>query len=188
MAIDLVTMQKTAEVIFNSSGVLLAVGMVLIATCWKDFKKMYSVLPAAQRDIKIDLRKVNDNREKVKEQIKLSLPLGIICFSIMIFLNVASMLLVARTMLGVHGGVLGGQSFVYELWDYSLGKELVFWTVGLLFLGLIFISFFKISEFIAIRRGKVNFIAYMYSEPESPDSPPIDKSPKKESDSNPLSN
>ena len=61
-------------------------------------------------------------------------------------------------MLGMHGGVLGETSIEYELQDFTMAKWCLIASVSLLFFSLLCLGFYRVTEFMALRKGKVEII------------------------------
>lgn len=151
-------MEQWAALIFTSSALLMAIALVLISSCWKTLKEVLSTLPPTQRKIIFILRHITDKRRKYKEELKGSLWLAILFLGLMVGANMASMLCSVRTMLGMHGGVLGEISVIYELQDFVVAKWALVASVSFLFMSLFFLSLYRIPEFLALRKGKLEII------------------------------
>jgi hypothetical protein len=150
--------EQLAALIFTSSAVLIAIALVLIRSCWKTLKEALLTLPPTQRKIIFNLRHINDKRRKYKEELKGSLWLAILFLGLMIGANFISMGCSVRTMLGMHGGALGEISVIYELQDFVVARWALMASVSFLFLSLFSLLHYRFSEFLALRKGKLEII------------------------------
>lgn len=151
-------LEQTAALIFSSSAIMMAIALVLISSCWKTLKEVLSTLPPTQRKIIFNLRHIDDKRRKYKEELKGSLWLAILFLGLMVLSNLISMGCVTRTMLGMHGGVLGQLSVVYELQDFIVARWAVIASTTFLTLSVFILGFYRFSEFLTFRKGKLEII------------------------------
>lgn len=150
--------EPLAALIFTSSALLLAIALVLISSCWRTLKEVLLALPPTQRKIIFNLRQITDKRRKYKEELKGSLWLAILFLGLMIGANFISMGCSVRTMLGMHGGVLGETSVVYELQDFVVAKWALVASVLFLFVSLFSLLYYKLPELFELKRGKLEII------------------------------
>lgn len=150
--------EQLAALIFSSSAVLMAIALVLISSCWKTLKGILSTLPPAQRKIIFNLRHIADERRRYKEELKGSLWLAILFLGLMIISNLVSMGCIVRTMLGMHGGILGETSMIYQLQDFIVARWAVIASVSFLIMSLFSLGYYRFSEFLAFRKGKLEII------------------------------
>jgi hypothetical protein len=150
--------EQLAALIFSSSAIMMAIALVLISSCWKSLKELLSTLPPEQRKIIFILKHIGDKRKKYREELKGSLWLAILFLGLMVLSNLVSMLCVMRTMLGLHGGILGETSIFLELQDIAVARWSVIASVLFLLMSLASLSFYRFSEFLAFRKGKLELI------------------------------
>jgi len=150
--------EQLAALIFTSSTLLMAIALVLISSCWKTLKEVLLTLPPTQRKIIFILRHINDERRRYKEELKGSLWLTILFLGLMIGANLVSMACSVRAMLGMHGGVLGEISVVYELQDFVVARWALVASVLFLFVSLFAFFWYRFPEFLALRKGKLEII------------------------------
>jgi hypothetical protein len=153
-----VQIEQWAALIFTSSALLMAIALVLISSCWKTLKEVLSTLPPTQRKIIFNLRHITDKRRKYKEELKGSLWLAILFLGLMVGANATSMLCSVMTMLGMHGGALGEISVVYELQDFAVARWALEASVSFLLLSLLSLLYYRVPEFLALRKGKLEII------------------------------
>jgi len=151
-------MEQIAGIVFTASALIMAIALVLISSSWKTLKEIMSTLPRNQKKIIFVLKKITNERRKYKEELKGALWLSILFLGITIFANMGSMLCCVRTMLRMHGGILGEISITYELQDFTVAKWSLIISVISLFMALFCLGFYRISEFLAFRKGKLNII------------------------------
>lgn len=150
--------EQVAALIFSSSVIMTGVALWLISSCWKTLKEVLSTLPPKERKIIFNLKHIVDKRKKYREELKGSLWLAILFLGLTIISNIFAMGCVARTMLGMHGGVLGQLSLVYEIQDFIVGRWAVILSTGFLLLSILALGFYRFSEFLALREGKLEII------------------------------
>ena len=137
-------LQATAAIIFNASAIMMAIALVLITSCWKTLKEVLSTLPPKQRNIVFNLRHLESERNKLKEELKSSLYSGVFFLGCMILCNVTSLLCASRTMLDFKGPPI----------DFAIARYAVTAGVTFLFLSIFCLGYYRIWEFIGLRQGK----------------------------------
>lgn len=150
--------EQLAALIFSSSAIVTGIALFIISSCWKTLKEVMQTLPPDERRIIFRLRHIHDNRKKYKEELKGSLWLAILFLGLTVISNLMAMGCVTRTMLGMHGGMLGQVSIMYELQDFVVGRWAVIAGMGFLTMSIFVLGYYRFSEFLALRKGKLEII------------------------------
>lgn len=150
--------EQLAALIFSSSAIVTGIALFIISSCWKTLKEVMQTLPPDERRIIFRLGHIHDKRRKYKEELKGSLWLAILFLGLTVISNLMAMGCVTRTMLGMHGGVLGQVSIMYELQDFVVGRWAVIAGMGFLTMSIFVLGYYRFSEFWALRKGKLEII------------------------------
>jgi hypothetical protein len=142
---------SNAQLLYTASTVLIGLSLVVLNYAWKALEKMLSTLPEGDQRIRLNLKSIEDEREKYKRGIILSHFLGCIAFAFTIAACALTILSISSTMLGFN---FGG----YQKENFQVGRTVLSVGIFLFIIGLGWIAPTYMSKMVSAIKGKTDIL------------------------------
>jgi hypothetical protein len=130
---------SSAVIAFTASMTLITISAAVFSSAWKNLRLMVSSLPEGRRRVRLlNLRTLEDERERDKASIIMLQFWGCMFFIASIALSIFAIIGVTSVMLGYNLGFYQQQN--YQFGNDCLFAGVIFFTLGFLVLGFTYID------------------------------------------------